>query len=370
MKISSLLIILCLFLLFLTSANAASCSANNDVGDSCSIDCAVGQKAQCSNAAGAGKPVCECEGNQIQDMLKKSFKTYTEDIKVASPEQGKGIQQTNAKDLLNNKLANLRDYRLSQSCALVGSGKFDCQYKCHRLLDTCDEVCIERKINRCNDIFGKLNVVEPLNMISEPVVKVQEPNWKGIPVGNVGRKLEYLNCNPNPQNQTFKIQENTMVGSRVQMTKAVGSTTSVSAKVGFSFFANAEMSASFSQNVNLTKVDEQSFQEARQINEDYPLSLPPMTYTTFEILWQKIDVPVKFSGTVILDAPLIQNMEGVTVLSQVIPNESDRSVDFEGVVFNTLMLKGNAKIYSRKTTEKECSGEAKEETKLIRISPI
>jgi hypothetical protein len=39
----------------------SSCSAKNDVGDTCSISCETGQAAHCSNASGAGSPTCECK---------------------------------------------------------------------------------------------------------------------------------------------------------------------------------------------------------------------------------------------------------------------------------------------------------------------
>ena len=40
---------------------SSSCSAHNDVGDTCTISCPEGQAAQCFNAAGAGTPQCQCK---------------------------------------------------------------------------------------------------------------------------------------------------------------------------------------------------------------------------------------------------------------------------------------------------------------------
>jgi len=39
---------------------SSSCSASNDVGDTCNASCPDGQAAQCSNATGANPPSCEC----------------------------------------------------------------------------------------------------------------------------------------------------------------------------------------------------------------------------------------------------------------------------------------------------------------------
>ena len=38
-----------------------SCSASNDVGDTCSISCPEGQSANCVNATGANQPDCFCK---------------------------------------------------------------------------------------------------------------------------------------------------------------------------------------------------------------------------------------------------------------------------------------------------------------------
>lgn len=43
------------------TAAGASCSATNDVGDTCSVTCKEGETAECSNGTGASKPVCSCK---------------------------------------------------------------------------------------------------------------------------------------------------------------------------------------------------------------------------------------------------------------------------------------------------------------------
>jgi len=44
-------------------ALAGSCSATNESGGKCSIDCTAGQAAQCANATGANDPSCECKSS-------------------------------------------------------------------------------------------------------------------------------------------------------------------------------------------------------------------------------------------------------------------------------------------------------------------
>lgn len=45
----------------LEEMNRASCNAHNEVGDTCSISCPVGQSALCRNTNGAISPDCRCE---------------------------------------------------------------------------------------------------------------------------------------------------------------------------------------------------------------------------------------------------------------------------------------------------------------------
>ncbi len=82
-----------------------------------------------------------------------------------------------------------------------------------------------------------------------------------------------------------------------------------------------------------------------------------MSYNTFEIVWRKIEAPIKFTGTVTLDAPVGSNLEGIAVVSQVLPL-ADRAIAFEGIISDTELLGSSTKLVSRKPTATECPNNA------------
>jgi hypothetical protein len=66
-----------------SSASAqSSCSATNDNNDqTCSITCATGQSALCSNATGGGTPSCQCLDSVRIDTVKRLLSAKV--VKVA-----------------------------------------------------------------------------------------------------------------------------------------------------------------------------------------------------------------------------------------------------------------------------------------------
>lgn len=64
MKFQSVLSTLsaCCFSMFLTmsNANASTCTATNQTGGICSVDCPEGQSASCQNVSGNQPPICRC----------------------------------------------------------------------------------------------------------------------------------------------------------------------------------------------------------------------------------------------------------------------------------------------------------------------
>jgi hypothetical protein len=54
--------IIALFGFLGNAALASSCTAHNDNGGTCSVDCDAGKSAECSNASGSSAPTCECSG--------------------------------------------------------------------------------------------------------------------------------------------------------------------------------------------------------------------------------------------------------------------------------------------------------------------
>jgi hypothetical protein len=118
---------------------------------------------------------------------------------------------------------------------------------------------------------------------------------------------------------------------------------------------SASVSTSFSHKVTVTNSEEQSFQTEEVIGENTPVELPANSVNTFEETWIKREVPVKFTGQVILDGPVKANLENIRLISQVLPNAADRSAAFEGFVYNSVLYGAAIKNYSRTATAAECS---------------
>lgn len=358
-------------------ANAASCSAKNDVGDSCSIDCDTGQQALCQNATGSSTPTCECKDSSFA----RTFKSGTQSRGAAllplavAPAP---IQNTNAADLLNAKLALQRDVKLRQECHTVDTGKQECHthfMPCVLstnidMLNRCPvSECFPITAQQCSIATGKVQVAGAIMLENDPTVTVQEPNWNGIPTSFLGRKLTYLNCSPKDQQQTFTVTQEATTGGRVQMTKTIQSTSGITAKVGFSYFVDVDVTASFSQTVSTSTQDEQNFQQKQTITESDPVVIPANSYTEFEVLWRRVEVPIKFSGVALVDAPITPNLEQLKLASQILPSAADRSVPFEGYVYNATVLGAQISNKSRATTAAECQNVGPK-VKLVGIDAI
>jgi hypothetical protein len=126
-KLLDRLIIAFLSVGVVTSAKASSCSAHNDFGDTCTIDCPEGQSATCTNGIGANKPTCVCSGTINFEAMRKRFSPVLPQAGIlqdggpsAAVVQGGGpaltsdtVLQTDVLGEINKKLSTLRPYHLS-----------------------------------------------------------------------------------------------------------------------------------------------------------------------------------------------------------------------------------------------------------------
>jgi hypothetical protein len=358
-----------------------SCSASNEAGETCSISCATGQSASCRNGTGGSAPVCECQGTPTDGnrfVLKTggSKKTATNvnmtnvNMKMPTPPATSNrIERTNAVDALNAKLAALRDYHLSDSCHQEKTGEQNCRTHhmpcgrpggpggCEDLGTSCEPIMK----TVCIPVFGKLKVGGPLEMETEPVAVVTPPNYSDIPIEFIGKDLNYLNCNTKDQTQTFTYSESVTVGEKVQMTKTVEdvSTSEVSAKVeykppGGGLGGEAGAKIGFSHKVSVGETKEQSFSDTKTLTETVPVNLPGTSVTHFEVVWRKIDAPIRFTGTVRLDAPLMANSEKIARVADVLKTPAEREVAFAGVVTSSALYGMSVKNNSRPATPADC----------------
>ncbi|MCK8655421.1 hypothetical protein [Pseudomonas umsongensis] len=360
----------------ITSGYASSCSAKNDAGGSCSISCADGQKAFCQDSSGGSAPECECQNN----LTNRNFKLEKSAPKIGMLNLEQPLSSTNAVTVLNGILAAQRDINLREVCTKVESGKQSCktirmpcaapdkpvlmQAPIREVLCS-DLECRPIYKDSCTIAVGKLTVAGPISADADVKVKVTEPNWDGIPVEYLARKLTFMNCSNAEQNQQFSYSQDITTGGRVVMTKAIENTTNSSFKLGFSYVVSGEASVSFSKKVSFTDQQEQNFQEKSTISEVYPIKIPPQSTTTFEIAWRKIEVPVKFNGVAVVDAPLSNNLENILFASQLVPDPKDRSIAFEGVVYDTNVFGASIKNIATPLNPHACEGK---ENSLMLIS--
>jgi hypothetical protein len=360
-----------------TSASAqSSCSATNDNEDAeCSISCAVGQSAECQKGTGSSTPVCECRGDVNSASAFKRAQILPFNSRLLAAASG-SIERTDVLTNVNTKLASLKDYQLAESCQERAVGRICYREPCvHSNPSTsglgttkptgiapqgfanCPRRCDTEYKMVCTPVVGKLTAVAPVDVVGDPKVVITPPNWKDIPSSVLGYRETYVNCSSLQQTINFKHSESTRVGAKVSKQKTLSTTTKIDVKVDFNFFdlTKGELGVGFSQTVGVNDANEQSFEENRVLETNVPLAIAPMTRVVMDHYWLKREVPVAFSGTVVLDSPVQQNREGITRLSQVLVSESDRTFPFSGLIASTALAEGSTSVVETKLSQTQCS---------------
>jgi hypothetical protein len=337
---------------------ADSCSAENSNGDArCAISCQPGQTAECQDATGSNVPSCECKGDPDETV-----RMFRPAAPRAAPTT---IGTTDVIQNINSKLATLKDYDLGQRCYPVEDGQVCHRYRCEvspldlKVVPTwawC-ESCSPTYRQECRVVMGKLSATEPLTVIGDPVVKIFPPNWAQIPSSILGYKETYKNCTSLEQSTTFKHSRTVKMGSKVTKSKTLSTTTKIDAKVEFKFYAGAELGVGFSQNVSATSTDEENYERTEAIESSKPLRIAANTEVTYNHFWIQRDVPVGFAGTVVLDAAVSSNREGISRIAQLWPKEVDRTFDFAGQVSSSVLAEGRTEAIEKKLTATQCGND-------------
>jgi len=224
------------------------------------------------------------------------------------------------------------------------------------------DTCFPKTREECSPVKGKLRVVGPVIVQRDPIVSVKEPNWDSIPFQAIGRQVSYLNCSPNEQTQTYSIQQEVVTGGRVQVQRTVTNASKFGVKVSYTYGLPAtgagtgELTASFENTISVQNLDEQSFQQKQTISESYPVSLPKNSVTTFTVKWRRVEAPIPFTGSVIADAAVTENLESIKLASQLLPDEKDRTLQFSGVIYNATVTSAEVINLSRPATVEDCKG--------------
>lgn len=362
-----------------SSSLAASCSASNDVGDTCSIDCQQGQAAECQNASGGGRPVCECSGSvELNGTFLPTDMSLMNTMQAAT---STGKLETDVLSVVNARLAQLRDYIVSRSEYQVVVGqwcrpprKLPCDVggaimstpaaddarippedDGHIGPQCYEQQCYDKYETRYKDVLGKLTSNGSFQVEVRPVVKVEEPNWQDIPTMYFGLRATYLNCSTERQEYGFNHSFRSKVGTRVVKTKTVKNSQDVSAEVSFSFVVNGKIGAKFSKEISVSDQSDVSEEREENLAFSQKINVGPMQEMIYhhEFAQRVVDVP--YSGTVQLNGGVSQNFENITSLAQVLPNAADRTFEFAGVVSDTSLYGDVTKNLTRKLTEKECA---------------
>ncbi|WP_135505993.1 hypothetical protein [Roseovarius aestuariivivens] len=108
----SVVTILFIFFGCVSAYGQASCSAKNDEGGKCSIQCETGQAAECMDTTAANPPICKCTQQSTSLEEAVDFKAFiTGDARI-SPVEGQDLSQAFG-GMLSSTQRACKDFKLS-----------------------------------------------------------------------------------------------------------------------------------------------------------------------------------------------------------------------------------------------------------------
>jgi hypothetical protein len=360
-----------LFSILSTSVHASSCSATNDSGGMCSIDCPAGQSAQCTNGTGSSSPVCECEGSA---NFKPKFTTLKVDPKIGTLSTGADkLTETDLLSVVNAKLAALPAAHLSDRCGQVPDGGQICHdhwYPCvfsatktqslapgdaviqfQRCLES---VCSPTYKNVCNPVMGTLTSNGVFVKETEAKVQIVEPNWDDIPTSFFGLKATYNNCNPKDQSFSFTQNVKLTVGSKLTKTQSIKSSQEISASVGFEYSVKGSVAAKFSREINVGSAEEASDQTEQSFSYQETVNVPAMHRVVYTHEFAQKNVDIRYIGNIQVTGGVSPNLSGVQSLAEALPNPADRMFSFAGIVSNSTVYEGITNNNAVSLTDELC----------------
>ena len=402
-----------LFMCLLTasSAQASSCSASNEVGDTCSISCSTGEAAVCKQGNGSSAPECYCDQDNLyqpKDETNNLIQRYglqffdEESSKNASPileskrisnfssevstpdSRSKIIQDLPA--ISNARLSQLRDFHLDESCGdvVVGRTCFRTPPKCipvsfnplfpdvriWNAVVGCSwypghEICREQKSRQCSPVMGKLTIGNTVTIIGEPTAVYKTPTKAEVPISFLQVEETIDNCSPTESAYTFTHQENVSVGQVFKKSNVVRTGTTFSIKLGLKAGVEglgdvtAETSIGASKDVTITDGEDLDLKTQETVTRMFPVKQAPYSISFLKHTFVKRVVPIPYSGKVLIDAPVNPNREGIVNLSQIL-SEDQRTFEFGGVIEDSSVSNGRFSIQSKVYTPEECDAKARE----------
>jgi hypothetical protein len=353
----------------------SGCRATNEVGAVCEISCNTGEAAYCKDGLGASSPTCECEANDNElESARNSIKTLPNKLLASKSEKAltEQLEIIDVASVVSAKLAAMPNVQIGESCSDVEVSRqcYEVGAGCLAVPPTlpmpmrgptCNMVCTAKTERRCTPIVGKFSVASPFYSTKPIVATIVEPNWQSVPNAVMGLKAEYINCGSSLQEVTFRHQEVTRVGYRISKSRAVKTSNSmgvnISAKMQYSFAdVTTGVTYSMSRDVTVSDGNEETEETTRTLDESIPLRIPPMKRVVFDHFWVKRIVPIRYKGTVTVDATLATNVAGKRLLSEVLPAEADRTFPFEGEVAMSSLNNGQFRYLEYPLTAEMCNG--------------
>ncbi|NML43473.1 hypothetical protein HHL11_06890 [Ramlibacter sp. G-1-2-2] len=288
-------------------------------------------------------------------------------------------QVTNVTESINAKLAAQGDFHLRDACHEEDAGRVcESSSKTERLPFECPVLpavgnaanekqavlpicgppprpyCHNIKKTVCSPVMGKLTVSGPFTVIAGPTATIDPPNWEALPLKMLGLRLTFTNCTPKDQLTTFRHTENVQQGAQVTKSKTLQTSIKIDQSIGFDFFGDAKTTISFSRSTSITDSSTENYRTEHALEVTQPVTAAANGLTTATHYWIQRDVPIKFKGTVKLDAPLASNMAGVNRISQVLKPE-DLVFDFAGIVRDSTFEDTTVAMHYRSMTKAECN---------------
>ncbi|MFI5117155.1 MAG: hypothetical protein ACHP8B_10710 [Terriglobales bacterium] len=204
-------------------------------------------------------------------------------------------------------------------------------------------------------MYGKLKVTGALVVVNGPFISLGSPNLHDIPTEVFTLAGVYPNCGSIQQSETFHHSAQVAKGDVVTKTSALqtgsSQTTSITGKINLDpIDIGATQALMISTQTTYTKADADNNTHTETESIDLPLQVPALTEETISHTFVVYHVKVPFSGKITVDGQLESNLAGLNMLSQVIPNESDRTFNFAGVVDDSTLVEPITKVTERKLT--------------------
>lgn len=363
-RLATTIALLALMLVTNNLLSQDSCSATNEKNDKrCSVSCSQGQTASCTDVSDSNDPTCYCTGVPSTPsavgtrFALKNGKVFEP---VTDHQEEVPVETTDVVSVIDQKLSQLPDHHLRQECHPVQSGTYCLPPPCcGRQPHLAPLGCVPTYTNVCQQVYGKLTVQPPLIVVSGPTVTLGNVNWNDIPSDFFPGRGIYTNCQSLVQDEQFSHTEAMMIGDTVTKTKTLSTGSSQSSSISGSIKIGPinvgdQQTLTISTQSSITDSNAENHTKSTSETVTVPWHIAAMTESTIQHTIILYHVPVPFTGTVAVDGQISQNLDGIHLLSQLLPSESDRTFDFAGTIGDATLMGTAVKTTEKKLTAADC----------------